>query len=232
MSSYKPLFSVLLLLSLVCVWSCRNEQDEKQATLVPKDTDKSPGGGTGKTDSSSAAAPVKTDSGVKIVNTNTANPVNPAKKNATKIKEKSAAATDSDAVAKARTAPALSTDNGGNKNPTPPSAQPGSGIAINTPFVSKYGTIPRNATTNDMVEFFKAFPDKTTLIKLNFDGPADDEMNGVKAQITRLLRGVGYSNVQDQSASIEPQRMPKDIHYELQRNGSVIFWIPVASANQ
>ena len=57
-------------------------------------------------------------------------------------------------------------------------------------------------------------------------------MKSVKTQIIKVLRSSGYTNVQDQSATIEPKRMPTEIHYELQRDGSVILWVPVANAGQ
>ena len=99
-------------------------------------------------------------------------------------------------------------------------------------FISKYGVIPRNATENNIGSFLEAFQDKTILVKINFDGPADAEMTAVKAQIIKALKKTGYTNISDQSTSIEPIRMPKEIHYELQRNGSVVIWVPIANNGQ
>jgi hypothetical protein len=96
-------------------------------------------------------------------------------------------------------------------------------------FVSKYGVIPRNATENNITSFLNAFPDKTILVKINFDATPDAEMNAVKAQIIKVLRASGYTNVADQSGTLEPIRMPKEIHYELQRNGSVVIWVQPAN---
>ena len=107
----------------------------------------------------------------------------------------------------------------------PATTNTGTEVVDNT---SKYGVIPRNATETNMALFFKAFTDKNTSIRINFDGTADAEMNKVKAQIIKVLKTAGYTNVADQSTSIDPIRMPREIHYELQHDKSVIFWVPIA----
>jgi hypothetical protein len=221
---------VMLLACFLFLCACKNEQNEKQATQIPKDTDKTPGGGASKPDSSTAGGIRRPDSPASNKNNQAATADNKIKKPIIKQKENMSNGQDSASSLKDKSVPVTKTDNADNKTSPPASTAPTN--TSNLPFVSKYGTIPRNATIGDMAEFFKAFPDKTTLIKVNFDGPSDDEMNGVKALIIKLLRNSGYSNVQDQSAIIEPQRMPKEIHYELQRNGSVIFWVPVANTEQ
>ena len=115
-------------------------------------------------------------------------------------------------------------------SPKPAESQPAADA--NDKFVSKYGVIPRNATESNINSFVEAFPDKSILVKVNFDGTADTEMTAVRNQIIKVLKNLGYNNIAPQPASIEPIRMPKEIHYELQRNGSVIVWIPVNNANQ
>ncbi|SRR5579871_139955 len=97
-------------------------------------------------------------------------------------------------------------------------------------FVPKYGVIPRNTTESNITEFVNAFPDKNTLIKINFDGDPDAEMQGVKSQITKVLKKSGFTNVAGQSQVLNPVRMPTEIHYELHRDGSVVIWVPVAGA--
>ena len=98
------------------------------------------------------------------------------------------------------------------------------------PFVSKYGTIPRNATQDNITEFLIAFPDKTTFIKIYYNADADNEMQGVRAQIVKVLKKSGYNSISDQSLTLHPIHVPKDIHYELQHDGSVVIWIPPATA--
>jgi hypothetical protein len=98
------------------------------------------------------------------------------------------------------------------------------------PFVSKYGTIPRNATQDNITEFLIAFPDKTTFIKIYYNADADNEMQGVRAQIVKVLKKSGYNSISDQTLTLHPIHVPKDIHYELQHDGSVVIWIPPATA--
>ncbi|HLX91281.1 MAG TPA: hypothetical protein VKR32_06335 [Puia sp.] len=97
------------------------------------------------------------------------------------------------------------------------------------PFVSKYGTLPRNITTDNISEFLIAFQDKTIPIKIYFNADPDADMQNVKSQIAKVLKKSGYSNIADQSLTLHPMHVPKDIHYELQHDGSVIIWIPPAS---
>ncbi|HSZ86893.1 MAG TPA: hypothetical protein VK787_12745 [Puia sp.] len=96
-------------------------------------------------------------------------------------------------------------------------------------FVSKYGTIPRNVTTDNITDFLVAFTDKTIFIKIYYNADPDTEMQNVKAQVVKVLKKSGYSNISDQSLTLHPIHVPKDIHYELQHDGSVIIWIPPAS---
>jgi hypothetical protein len=222
---YKRYFYIKMLLMLVMVFilSCKNDQQDQQVA----DSTKVAGG-----NGIDASRKVDTTT---IKKDNVAATISSGKKDSvvttTKIKNagnKKQKRDTLDAI-KSSLAPVAKNDNTVNKNITPPPVKP---VDPNAPFVSKYGTIPRNATTDNVTSFFNAFPDKGTLIKVNFDGPADAEMTSVKAQIIKVLRGSGYTNVQDQSATIEPKRMPKEIHYELQRDGSVILWVPVANTDQ
>jgi hypothetical protein len=96
-------------------------------------------------------------------------------------------------------------------------------------FVSKYGTIPRNTTMDNITDFLVAFTDKTIFIKIYYNADPDTEMQNVKAQVVKVLKKSGYSNISDQSLTLHPIHIPKDIHYELQHDGSVIIWIPPAS---
>jgi hypothetical protein len=96
-------------------------------------------------------------------------------------------------------------------------------------FVSKYGTIPRNTTTDNITDFLSAFTDKTIFIKIYYNADPDTDMQNVKTQVVKVLKKSGYSNISDQSLTLHPIHVPKDIHYELQHDGSVIIWIPPAS---
>ncbi|HEX4373679.1 MAG TPA: hypothetical protein VHZ50_10285 [Puia sp.] len=96
-------------------------------------------------------------------------------------------------------------------------------------FVSKYGTIPRNTTTDNITDFLVAFTDKTIFIKIYYNADPDADMQSVKAQVVKVLKKSGYNNIGDQSLTLHPIHVPKDIHYELQHDGSVIIWIPPAS---
>ncbi len=104
-------------------------------------------------------------------------------------------------------------------------------VADNTKaFAPKYGLIPRDATENNITSFKNAFPDKQTLVKINFDAEPDAEMEATKVLIIKAMKKAGYTNVSDKSTIYHPTRMPKDIHYELQRDGSVIIWLQPATA--
>jgi hypothetical protein len=98
-------------------------------------------------------------------------------------------------------------------------------------FVSKYGTIPRNTTQDNITDFLTAFTDKTIFIKIYYNADPDADMQNVKAQVVKVLNKSGYSNISDQSLTLHPIHVPKDIHYELQHDGSVVIWIPPASTD-
>ena len=57
-------------------------------------------------------------------------------------------------------------------------------------------------------------------------------MLGVRAQIVKVLKKLGYNDIVDQPIVLHPMHMPKDIHYELQHDGSVVIWVPVADTGQ
>ncbi|HLK30452.1 MAG TPA: hypothetical protein VKT28_17850 [Puia sp.] len=97
-------------------------------------------------------------------------------------------------------------------------------------FAPKYGLVPRDATENNITSLKNAFPDKQTLFKVNFDAEPDAEMQEVKTRIITALKKSGYTNISEKSITFHPTRMPKDIHYELQRDGSVVIWLQPANA--
>jgi hypothetical protein len=219
---------LILLFSLVSTLSCKNEGNEKKVPDTTKAAAEATSDSLTKADSTGTkrnnAANISEQSQKK--QTDTAATVTTATKKAErKMKEKVAAAKDTSASAAGKNAAAITKGNTSG-NPTPASQ------STDKPFVSKYGIIPRDANENSMTVFFNTFPDKTTLIKVNFDGPADAEMNSVKTQIIKVLKKNGYTNVPDRSETIEPKRMPKEIHYELQHDGSVVFWVPIANQEQ
>lgn len=217
---------MMCLFAIICIPSCKNDQQDKQVADSTKALIGAGGVDTTKRiDTSSFNAAAKTV--VKDTLSTSTKIKNTANKKMNKAKG------DTPDAIKSSMAAVAKTDNTVAKNITaPPPSKSDIKVDPNAPFVSKYGVIPRNATTSNITSFYTAFPDRTTVIKINFDGPADAEMTGVKAQIIKVLRESGYTNVQDQSATIEPKRMPKEIHYELQRDGSVILWVPVANADQ
>ena len=213
---------LMSLFAMATIASCSNNQNDKQAP-----------------DSTKAAAMAITDS-AGIKKSDAANmPDHSANRNEekkitntkTKKTEKNTAVRDTSASLKSAMAPVSKKENAAadatvsNQS----AAKPTNTDAVNKPFVSKYGIIPRDANENNLTVFFNTFPDKNTLIRVNFDGPADAEMNSVKTQIIKVLKKSGYVNVSDHSETIEPKRMPKDIHYELQHDGSVVFWVPIAN---
>jgi len=224
---------MIMLSAMVFTLSCRNDQDDKKAP----DVTKAPVGNTPDSTNSYDTASFKKNAAVSAIDPaktnanqkdNSAPVVTRAKNADKKIKENKAAMHDT-AAAKSNEAAALKKDNPATNQPAAKTGNTDAGPAV---FKSKYGTIPRDANQSNMTVFYNTFPDKNTLIKINFDGPADAEMNNVKMQIIKILKKSGYVNVQEQSATIEPQRMPKEIHYELQRDGSVVFWVPIANQEQ
>lgn len=219
---------MILLSAMVSIISCKSDQDEKKAPIenTPDSTQKNDTSAVKKTD---VDAPAKVTNNIKDSATTIAKTKNVEKK----IKENKAMRHDSVSGAKNIKTSVAKKDNtttpaDGNQSAT----KPASADAGPVPFKSKYGTIPRDANQTNFIVFFNTFPDKSTRIRVNFDGPADAEMNNVKTQIIAVLKKSGYTNVEDKSSTIEPQRMPKEIHYELQHDGSVVFWVPIANQEQ
>lgn len=93
----------------------------------------------------------------------------------------------------------------------------------------KYGIIPRDANETNIANFKSAFPDKRTLIRINFDADPDAEMQSTKAQIINALKKSGYVNISNRSVTFSPKKMPTAIHYELQHDGSVVIWVQPAA---
>lgn len=97
------------------------------------------------------------------------------------------------------------------------------------PFIPKYGVFPWEPTAENITDFTTAFPDKNTVIRVGFNADQDASMQAVKAQIIKTLKKSGYKKVSDESPTVHPMRVPKDIHYELQRDESVIIWVPTVN---
>ncbi len=235
MSNNSFYVKAILCFGFASLLSCTNNENEKKVPDVIKNPTQTDSGVIIKTDSVGVK---KNDTSViyqhekkaeeKIKNSSS---VDKSEKKEKKNKEKKIAETDTSILVKKGTAVVSKNTNSAVSDPANKQSaiKPVAVDAVNKPFVSKYGIIPRDANENNLTVFFNTFPDKNTLIKVNFDGPADAEMNSVKAQIIKVLKKSGYTNVSDRSETIEPKRMPKDIHYELQHDGSVVFWVPIAN---
>lgn len=222
---------LLLLVAIVSILSCKNNEDDKKAPDITKPAVENADDSAKKYDTATVK---KTDGttvpeSVKIKATKKDSSASAKIKTAEKKTQEKKTTVHDTAAITSSSVPVSKKDNApANTTATSqPATQSG-----NKPFVSKYGIIPRNATESNLTVFYNTFPDKHTLIKVNFDGPADAEMNSVKAQIIQVLKKSGYMNVSDHSETIEPKRMPKDIHYELQHDGSVVFWVPIANQEQ
>jgi hypothetical protein len=226
-------FKWSLLFIIVSAVSCKNEDDKKATettkTAVDSITDnaaKSDSASMKKTNVANVPEPVANKESKSSAASTTAK----TKKTEKKIAERNPVRRDTTSV---KSTPAPVSKNEKAVADVPVSNQSAAKSlgtdAANKPFVSKYGIIPRDANENSLTVFYNTFPDKHTLIKVNFDGAPDAEMNNVKTQIIKVLKKSGYVNVSDHSETIQPKQMPKDIHYELQHDGSVVFWVPVAN---
>jgi hypothetical protein len=233
---HKTLFYIkwMLLLIIASTVSCRND-DDKKAPEATKATVEAVTDSSAKSDSAGMkknnVADVPEPAANKKDKDTAAAATVKTKKTEKKITESNRARRDTAASIKSALAPVSKNEKAAADVPVTnqSAAKSVTTDAVNKPFVSKYGIIPRNANENNLTVFFNTFPDKHTLIKVNFDGPADAEMNSVKTQIIKVLKKSGYVNVSDHSETIEPKQMPKDIHYELQHDGSVVFWVPIAN---
>lgn len=225
--------AILGLISLMLLVSCHNNPDIKAPEAVKDSVSNGGGGSIGKDSNGlTSAAKKHTDTITADIHTNHGTKKDSVRKILRKLEDsigkKNATlsqvpAKDNTVVQKTESAPAAI---------SPKPAETQAAPDANDKFVSKYGVIPRNTTESNINSFLEAFPDKSILVKVNFDGTADTEMNGVRNQIIKVLKNLGYNNIAPQPASLEPIRMPKEIHYELQRNGSVIVWIPISNSNQ
>jgi hypothetical protein len=223
----------IYVIPVLLFFSCQNE--DTQAPALPKDSTAIAGktGGGGGTDSTAVAAG-SSKTTVATKDTSSAKVHQAARTDETKIKKQGKIARKA----------ALSSDSATSDNdaglPVTKKTKPvsadlskvtvGNNSITAKPFVSKYGTIPRNATQDNITEFLIAFPDKTTFIKIYYNADADDEMQGVRAQIVKVLKKSGYNSISDQTLTLHPIHVPKDIHYELQHDGSVVIWIPPSTA--
>jgi hypothetical protein len=212
----------------VCIFSCQNEDTQK---VIPKDST-AIGHGAGNLNDSAMATntpisgPEKKlqsskDSSIHMLPQTGADNLKTKK---TKAAKKALVINDSAGTSANTNLPAARKVNPSATDNT--KATVGDNSISAKPFISKYGTIPRNATKDNITEFVIAFPDKTTLIKIYFDTDPDSEMQGVKAQIVKVLKQSGYTNINEQSQTLHPMHVPKEIHYELQHDGSVVIWIP------
>jgi len=227
----KKFIYLVLLSASVLIFSCQDE-DTKAPEMLKDSTAKGKGGGgadssTAINAGSSKNNPVVKDTSMSAMTAVKSTGDNTKIKTPVKSTKKIVAAKDSAVAEDNSNLPAV------HKSKIPTTDNTKTAVADNTvnakPFVSKYGTIPRNATQDNITEFLVAFTDKTTFIKIYYNADADAEMQNVRAQIVKVLKKSGYNNISDQSLTLHPMHVPKDIHYELQHDGSVIIWIPPAS---
>ena len=193
----KSFFKIVLLLAIAFPISCRNDQSDKKmpdATKAavdnfPDSSKKSDSAGLKKNDAANMREHLK-----KTEKEDHTTAENRAKKADNKIKEKTAARSDSSAAIKNNNPTDSKNDNGTLNNTVNSQStnKPANIDAADKPFVAKYGIIPRDANENSLTVFFNTFPDKQTLIKVNFDAPPDNEMNSVKTRIIKVLKKKGY----------------------------------------
>jgi hypothetical protein len=218
----KNISACLLACCFIAV-ACNNE-DKQKPMEAPKDSVAVVPPGNGANDPAKPTdntASAKKEDGAADIPKKAAGPVKTATEKVKSSPEASADATKkaihkADSAASAKKEIFTSTDD---------KLLPASAADNSKSFAPKYGIIPRDANENNIATFKNAFPDKRTLIKINFDAEPDAEMQGARTQIMNALKKAGYSNVSDKSQVFHPARMPKEIHYELQRDGSVIIWL-------
>lgn len=224
--------SIFLLAFFILTASCGNEDKEKQSVDVPKDsvaadkTAKAPVD-SNKTIDTTSAAPSGSADRVKDASKRVKDAVDHAsekiKKDANAVVKKAVHKADSAVNAKkSEAAEVVKKD----LSAATDKLSPASTADNSKSFAPKYGLIPWDANENNITAFKNAFPDKQTLVKVNFDADPDAQMQTEKTQVLNALKKAGYKNVSDQSQTFHPTRIPKDIHYELQRDGSVIIWLP------
>ncbi len=227
---------ILIFSAMILVCSCSNEDTK---TNPPTDSTATAQNGKGQIDSSKQQNDSTTSMPSKItanskdslaMQNNTA--IEKTKKNAAALSDhtkKILHKTDSAANLKSAEAAASKKES---TTSTDEKLVPASVADNSKAFAPKYGLIPRDATENNITSFKNAFPDKQTLVKINYDADPDAEMQAVRTQIITALKKSGYTNISDKSTTFHPTRMPKDIHYELQRDGSVIIWLQPATTDQ
>jgi len=237
----KTMYRILMPLVLLFVFACNNNDVQKNPDAA-KDSTAATTSGTGAADStkhsdtstvgkiSKKIESLKDSPIVKKINDAVAKADEKTKavaKDVANASKKAVHKMDSTIAAKKDELTATKKENGSaadDESLLPPSAADNS-----KSFAPKFGIIPRDANENNINSFKNAFPDKKTLVKINFDADPNAEMEATKAQIIKALKKSGYTNISEKSSTFHPTRMPKDIHYELQRDGSVIIWLQPAS---
>jgi hypothetical protein len=235
----RKFFYIALFTASLLIFSCRDT--DTKAIQLQDSTAVGNGGGGGKkgangdssatgsgSGSSKAGSSVNDSSANKMPvvqsvsdNTKIKTPVKTAKKKNLVTDSASLTNSDNDNVPTAKKAKIAAADN--------TKVEANTSSITGKAFVSKYGTIPRNTTTDNITDFLVAFTDKTIFIKIYYNADPDADMQNVKVQVVKVLKKSGYTNISDQSLTLHPIHIPKDIHYELQHDGSVIIWIPPAS---
>lgn len=231
------LFPVLCIAAWITFGACTNEDKQKQPEAEARDT-AAVSKFTSGTDTAKKADSLQTAGTPKPVMAKefTTKSGKSVKEAAEKVDHEAAGAevavkknlhrTDSSITTVKKAIPAPGHDNPPAKDLNPPSA---SAADNSKSFAPKFGLIPWNANENNITAFKTAFPDKQTLVRINFDADPDTYMQNVKTQIINALKKSGYQNVSEQSQIFHPTRIPKDIHFELQRDGSVVIWLPPAN---
>ncbi len=224
----KNTYRLLFVCAIAACCSCHNEDTQRPPEPAKDSTAVAQGGAgsndsTKRIDSTAAIAAAKNNSAA----SSTKQPATstPTTTEKTKAKQTIAATKKQSLNTDSSAKTAAVTKNNSATTDNAKTATSGDNTA-DKPFVSKYGIIPRDATESNVTSFNNAFPDKQILVKINFNSDPDAEMQKVKAQIIKVLKKLGYSNVSDQSQTFHPMRIPKDVHYELQHDGSVVIWLP------
>ncbi|MBS1933312.1 MAG: hypothetical protein JST96_04880 [Bacteroidetes bacterium] len=231
-------YPVFILCIAVFISSCQDESKEKKAD-IPKDSTTA---GTGNGNLSKDSSTIHIDSSsVSAANANDKTKAGPAAQPSLTDAKSSTDKSKTDAAIPAKKVREAHENDKIPKTVTPAqagtnSAPPADNTKIQSPdniptatekpFVYKYGIIPWDATADNITSFKNAFPDKQTNVRINFDNDPDAAMQDVKTKIMKALHDAGYTNVDAQSKTFHPARIPKDIHYELQHDGTVIIWLP------
>lgn len=240
MIMYNRNISAFLLTSSLLLIACNSEDQQKPADIPRDSVAVAPSGNgssesTKHTDTATSVANAKKDEAIKDLPKKATETVKTATE---KVKSSANAPVDAtkkiihktDSAVSAKKDEAVASAKKEISKATDDNLLPATTADNTKSFAPKYGIIPRDANENNISSFKNAFPDKRTLVKINFDAEPDAEMQSAKTQIINALKKAGYSNVSDKSQVFHPTRMPKEIHYELQRDGSVIIWLQPVSA--